>query len=391
MSKLTQNLDFTPYWPVQDQIRKHVRQLVEAGELEPGERLPSTQKLAKLWDVDGQTVHLALVPLVREGLLTRVNRVGTFVRRKESKLTCAGIYVNGDKFASHEGPIANALVVELQKLMWEQGIEPDIWMDSRPAPLRGQHWPALEQAIAARRMQALIFPEESPAILNWAARLAAPFAAFGSGSIPNGVNIDMRRMAELSVRSVVEQDCRSVGVICAFPQASLQRSSSVENDYAIFFRHFELETRKAGVETRPSWMLFAKGSGDLDPGVDFDRFGYQLFHQLWSQDVRPRSLIVMDNVMAHGVIKAVLERQIRVPDELKITASKLACVNLFAPMPMRHLVIDESLVAQALLQQVQKQFNGESCERRLVAPVLSPLPTSSSASPLQEIGHDPSA
>jgi DNA-binding LacI/PurR family transcriptional regulator len=86
---------------------------------------------------------------------------------------------------------------------------------------------------------------------------------------------------------------------------------------------------------------------------------------------RPAGLAVTDDAMAQGVIKALLERQVRVPEQLRLMTLKNAHVDLFIPLSVSHVVFNETDIARALLEQVQKQFRGEPCEAIYIAPTLS--------------------
>ena len=60
---------------------------------------------------------------------------------------------------------------------------------------------------------------------------------------------------------------------------------------------------------------------------------------------------------------AIREKQVRVPEDLKLALGKNETIDLFCPMPATFVVASEREMARALIEQVQKQFRGESCER----------------------------
>ncbi len=76
------NLDLIIESPdtVHAQIERFLRNQMLTGKLQPGELLPSTAALAKHWRVHKTTIQTAMAPLVREGLIYRKPRRGTFVR-----------------------------------------------------------------------------------------------------------------------------------------------------------------------------------------------------------------------------------------------------------------------------------------------------------------------
>jgi GntR family transcriptional regulator len=65
--------------PLYHQITQNCRDLIESGQLRPGEGLPSEWELSALYGVSRLTIRRALDELVRAGLLNRRHGVGTFV------------------------------------------------------------------------------------------------------------------------------------------------------------------------------------------------------------------------------------------------------------------------------------------------------------------------
>ncbi|MDD5704748.1 MAG: winged helix-turn-helix domain-containing protein, partial [Kiritimatiellae bacterium] len=65
--------------PVHLQLERFLRKELREGRLAPGQRLPTTVELARIWHVDCTTVQRAITPLVAEGLVERRPRRGTFV------------------------------------------------------------------------------------------------------------------------------------------------------------------------------------------------------------------------------------------------------------------------------------------------------------------------
>jgi GntR family transcriptional regulator len=65
--------------PIYLQLQDKVRQQIEAGELKPGDRVPSELELAAAHKISRMTARRALNSLVEEGLLVRQPGKGTFV------------------------------------------------------------------------------------------------------------------------------------------------------------------------------------------------------------------------------------------------------------------------------------------------------------------------
>lgn len=65
--------------PLYHQIVENIRSLIQSGQLEAGEMIPSEWDLSEIYGVSRLTVRRAIDDLVRDGLLIRKHGVGTFV------------------------------------------------------------------------------------------------------------------------------------------------------------------------------------------------------------------------------------------------------------------------------------------------------------------------
>ena len=71
------------------QIERFLKEQIEGGKLQPGERLPAIQDLAARWQVAKNTVQKAIARLVAEGLVVTAPKRGTCVSHEEQKLKIA--------------------------------------------------------------------------------------------------------------------------------------------------------------------------------------------------------------------------------------------------------------------------------------------------------------
>lgn len=73
--------------PIYMQIMNRVRESIAAGELQPGERVPSVRELAVHFEVNPNTMQRALTELEREGLLVSERTAGRYVTKDESLIS----------------------------------------------------------------------------------------------------------------------------------------------------------------------------------------------------------------------------------------------------------------------------------------------------------------
>lgn len=65
--------------PLYEQIRQHIRRLIQSNSLKPSERLPTISNMARQLDVDFSTVKSAFELLADERLLEFESRRGIFI------------------------------------------------------------------------------------------------------------------------------------------------------------------------------------------------------------------------------------------------------------------------------------------------------------------------
>jgi GntR family histidine utilization transcriptional repressor len=65
--------------PLYQKVQKHILELIDSGRMPAGSRIPSENELVAALNVSRMTIHRALRELTAQGLLVRVQGVGTFV------------------------------------------------------------------------------------------------------------------------------------------------------------------------------------------------------------------------------------------------------------------------------------------------------------------------
>ena len=175
------------------------------------------------------------------------------------------------------------------------------------------------------------------------------------------MNGDIEHFVELSLRSLVEQGCHSVGLIAPFSPVKTVNPDGTHHVLMGLFEHFTNRTRDLGLEMRNEWVRVPRDE-ENSPRQSQERFGHEEFLKLWSQGRRPEGLIVYPDTTVRSVILAMREKQVRVPEELKLIFHKNESIDLLCPMPATFVISSEREFARALIEQLRKQFQGERCE-----------------------------
>lgn len=72
--------------PIYYQLEEIIKDLIEKGELKPGDSLPAEREYAEQFEISRMTVRQALNELVNDGYLYRVKGKGTFVAERKPKI-----------------------------------------------------------------------------------------------------------------------------------------------------------------------------------------------------------------------------------------------------------------------------------------------------------------
>lgn len=351
--------------PVYAQLTSHFRGLILAGTWTSGSRLPSIQQLALQFGTNYRTVHTALTPLVREGLVTRVHGSGTFVRERIKRLSSAGIYFSTDPLQS-SSPSYQALGKVLREKLSAQKIDFSIWIDPRPTEKQGRPLPALQRAIERKEVQSLLIAMAPPLTVSGLERLPVISCAIGNAvdrKLGRGwVNVDFAHMFRTSLQELRRLGCRTVGLISSIHTRPTRWDLHFEERQLWFYDKFLEIVDSQDMKTRNNWIMAPAGYP-----TNIERMGYDSFRNLWRQDEHPEGLLVFPDVAARGVATACVEMGVQVPRDLKLVFHCNEGVELLCPLPVSWIENRISRLAEAALELLHKQFNGES-----IQPVLIP-------------------
>lgn len=358
---MTDPLDLTLDRPkvVYRQIGDQVRNLIIGGKLPPGTKLPSSTELAAKWQTHAATIHAALTPLVKEGLLTRQPKIGTFVSKRPNRLQDVGVYYDSDIWQNQASAFKRAVHVELARLLESEKINVRVWFDPRSQKQRRKPWAELAAAVERREIQALIATDVPKDVVEWIQPLPVLAAFFTNVPVTNRVHLDFDQFAEASVAQLKKQGCRSAGVISILESAKPALASSD------FYQRFSQLCKRHDLEARSEWMRMAHG---FVRDESQEEFGYNEFKQIWRGPKRPDGMVVFPDTSVPGVIISLLEQRVNVPDDLKLVVHKHAEINFLCPLPVSYLYSSTARIAQALFAQIQRQFQGEIC-----APITVPF------------------
>jgi DNA-binding LacI/PurR family transcriptional regulator len=346
------------------EITVRLKELIVKGDLVPGLKLPTIRQLATMWKTNYFTVHTALAPLIKQGLLISTPKKGTFVRAKAPPLQCVGIYQARKNWPNDEGAFYSAVLTALYSILHREGLQCMVWMDERPDRKQEDPIGPLQEAIKDGRIQALVAPLVNSQVLEWIQRFPIPHACMTSLTTPGSVTLDTQTMARMAAKQLKDWGCRTAGLIISESTAALNSDR----------RPFELppisttfldEAQRLGLRIDNAWV-----KRPPDTPRSMTEMGYHFFHELWNGANRPDGIFVFPDMVARGVLAAASEDRVKIPDDLHMIIHRNVEVEVFSPIPVAALETSTTMVAEGLFRQIQRQVAGKEAPAICLKPVL---------------------
>lgn len=335
------------------QITMQLRRQIALGEYPPGSRLPSIEEMSKMWNVSAFTVHSALTPLAKSGILVRKRRLGTFIAERPKRITCAAIYYSGEIWGVAGMEFYRAMHQQLCRELSADNIAVRVWIDSREASQQYTVFQPLRDAIDSGEVQCLIAPRVSSYEIQELNKLPIVSVFITDQKADNRVSYGSSDFMRLSMESLKRRGCKAVGIVSAISFQDDSREGA--GMYSLAFD----QARELGMELRPEWICAPKLHQEADT---YERHGYDSFKSLWSQSSRPDGLIVYPDVAVRGVVLALCELHVRVPEELQLVLHRNESVDILCPFQTAWCVSSVTSMARAMIQQVKNQFEGGTAE-----------------------------
>ena len=333
------------------QISERIRQMIQNAELTPGMKLPPTRTLAEQLSVDPTAVHRSLAQLVKEGLLVRTPRVGTFVAEPPGELKRIAYY-HRPLTAGHFGNFDRAVLIELAKIGHKRGFEVEVFSDTRPAEISEKEpAPDLLRHARTRWVQAVASSNVSPAQVKWFSSLPVP-----SVSLVNPTSVRPRTMAEMAVRQLAARGCRRIGMIT--PLRIWEDPAATAYELALF--HGYVSTmEKLGLAWRSEWLAGIGPGGKSIREPDMATHGFTSFNRIWDaspEGERPDGMFIYPDLVTGGALMALAMRGVRVPDDLRLLLHSNAELPMFCPYSVDRMVSRAADAARVLFDRIQGQL-----------------------------------
>ncbi|AHF90428.1 GntR family transcriptional regulator [Opitutaceae bacterium TAV5] len=354
------------------QISARVRQMIRDAQLLPGMKLPTNRALAIELGVDPSAVQRALAQLVKEGLLIRTRRVGTFVAEPPKSLKRLAYYYRANPDPALPG-FARTFLAEVTLVGHARGFAVDVFLDTRKpdvssvAPL-----PELQRQARARQIQGVVTSTVSAEETKWFLGLPVPYAMIGKSKLPHTFNWDRGQFVELAVKQLAARGCRKIGVICS----RVMHEDPEGDDYQLgMYRAAHRTLADLGLAENPNWLAGiprAKDTGSINGDLEHAALGFELFNRIWNQPEKPDGLFIYPDSLATGALIAAGRHGCRVGEDLHLVVHRNAEMPFFCPDPVDWLVVRASDAAAALVGHIRDQLAGRTTLNRTLRAHIEP-------------------
>jgi DNA-binding LacI/PurR family transcriptional regulator/DNA-binding transcriptional regulator YhcF (GntR family) len=323
----------------------------------PGMKLESEARLATQFGVSVMTLRQALSVLAHEGLIERRQGSGTYVVDTRAKRHVAIFSLASEALpdSSFQLRVENLLGLVFQQR--GNRFRFYVWMDTK----EGLVCPDLIEEASQNRISGGVFVSmHSEPAMPILLKKRIPYVTTGT-SDPPCVAIDQAQIVRDGTQHLLDRGCRRIALM-QWSGGQINPSTNPT---------FASALAERGLKPDPQWMRLS-----VPPNVP--GAGWEQFRKIWdAKKEKPDGLLVTDDVLFRDVALGMLERGIRVPDQLQIVAQTNKGSGITYPFPVTALEIDPREYAEELATLLIQLMNNEarSDETRFVRARLIPSAT----------------
>jgi len=329
--------------PLYKQIGSRLEGMILDGRLKTGDRLPTTQELARNFDVTVQTTQQAVSLLSRRGMIERIPGRGTFVSARIHARQI-GIVFGANVFGRPEMLFFQSLyaliIAELKRLKWESSLFFPAGEDGS-----GQLLAELDRETLGGRLRGLIYLSGAYPYSEWFDRNSR--IPHNSWHPPHDTS-DEESDGYRGLDYLLGRGFRRIAVISHLAgegspvHASLM--SAAEQAYA---RH--------GVPMQASFIPGEAAS---------HRHGVERAREALDgrKGGKPDAFLVLNDLGCMGVIFELLSRGLRIPRDIAVMATANKGIEIPCPCPLTRLEKDPADLARSLVEEVIARIEGHEAQ-----------------------------
>lgn len=341
-------------------IAESFRRKINTGILRPQDPIPPTCRIAEEFGSAPSNVHRALLSLVREGLIVRKPGHGSVVAPNLRMLRDVAVCVSvNDPFDGYRFrlPLAGIICNELKK----RGLNPVLHFYLEKDPLL-EH---LNWMAESGTVQGAVLVINIDMICEIRDKLTVPYAVFNSAEVDYGAKFDFRKALDEALAALKMQGRRTLALIGTAPSEEWKKTASRTESkrYVPFHTIMQKTAKKYGLDL-PEEFIHITGY-HKQTEEDRSQFGWTAANRLFAGRKRPDALLVSSDDLLPGIIYALKEKNIRVPEKLQLISFFTRELSFFSPYPLAKIEVSLSQTAVGLCNILEQASRGEkvSCRK----------------------------
>lgn len=272
--------------PVAVEVANGFCRLIDSGELQPGQRLPATGKLARLIGVSRQVAHDALAQLARQGRVHRKQRLGTVVAGPATHRT-VGLLTLVDPGLPLQANFGWVIAQDFLEVVEARGYDHREYMIRKDLNRRALSENLVQDLHDGRIDVMLVGAVYREIVEQFAGPTTVPVLQLG-GSAGGW------QAVEDAVRWLWQQGCTGLALALEAATEATPLDESYATNPRTFEESFVANATGLNLPVRPEWILRGMRS-------TFGQ-GREVFHRLFDTAPGPDGLIIMDDMVAYGLL-----------------------------------------------------------------------------------------
>jgi DNA-binding LacI/PurR family transcriptional regulator len=326
------------------QIVLYFEKEIFEGRIKEGDRIPSTTLLADRFGVNPETVQTGLKRLMGRGLIERTPGKGTFARKGYNGKTI-GIVFAHEMFADMNTAFYNIFLDELRNIIEKEGWSYKYFVTTRKSEY-DRTFHNFEASVKNGEIQAIVEFCSNDLIQSWVK----------SSSIPHSnteVMVDHYDFTVKGLRYLVGQGYKSIALINRIDGSS---ENQTQNAISEIYSEFHLKD----------------GAIQVFNCDTFQKEGYEITKKLLKGKKKPDALLVGYDCIFRGVLYAILETGLRIPDDIAVLTHSNKGIDIFSHIPITRLEVDPADFARQTFEEIMCKVSGREYLMQHFKPVLIP-------------------
>jgi DNA-binding LacI/PurR family transcriptional regulator len=345
---LTKSIKLKQAAPIYRQIILQIEEMIKKGEIKPGSRIASTFDFARQFNIANQTAQNALKELTNRGILKRTPRKGTFVSENLSSGTIA-MFSERNPFTDQHMAFSRLFCAAAFNYAGENGWNLKLYFPHNKEDLF-KTVSDLEKDINDNKIRA-VFGLHSDKLSEWFTKnCSVPYVLFEDAE----AYCTMEYFIYEGLKYLCGRGYSRIALI--FSDSNERLGKEVKRG---------IEKVKNEISGRIDIKLWlTKGN---TPGE-----ARALMHgKLNKKTALPEAFLVLDDVIASGVIFALQEKNIRIPEQAALLTLSVKGIELLSPAPLTRIEYDPEELMRKSFELLFDKLNGrKSSPCRKYCPAL---------------------